>query len=135
MSPIDIARVCHEVNRALRAAIGEDPLESWELCDIAKRDSTLRGVIFAIKNPLATPEAMHESWRKDKEAQGWIYGPEQGEFTVEIPGEKDAFGVAGESTFTVEKRHPCMVPYSELPRDQRIKDHVFSALVTALKDQ
>jgi hypothetical protein len=49
----------------------------------------------------------------DKVAAGWHYG--------EV---KDAEA----------KTHPCMVAYEELPFEQRVKDHVFRAIVSALKD-
>ena len=55
-----------------------------------------------------TPEESHNGWLAHKEKEGWVYG------TI-----KDA----------VAKTHPCMVPYSQLPPEQRIKDHLFSTVV------
>jgi len=55
---------------------------------------------------------LHESWCDFKRADGWVFG--------EV---KDAGA----------KTHPCLVPYAELPEEQKIKDHLFSAIVTALR--
>jgi len=55
-----------------------------------------------------TPEEGHEGWLRIKEKEGWVYGPV-----------KD----------TVAKTHPCMLPYNELPADQRFKDTLFSLAV------
>lgn len=48
---------------------------------------------------------------KAKEEDGWVYGPE-----------KDA----------EKKVHPCMVPYDQLPKEQRMKDVLFGAVVRAM---
>lgn len=61
----------------------------------------------------ATPEDLHQSWCDFKAADGWVYG--------EV---KDAEA----------KTHPCLVPYEELPEEQRIKDDLFKAVVGALSD-
>ena len=50
-----------------------------------------------------TPEEIHEKWMDKKLEDGWIYG--------EIKDE-------------VEKTHPCIVPYEELPMSEKIKDLV-----------
>lgn len=31
----------------------------------------------------------------------------------------------------VNRTHPCMVPYDQLPQEQRVKDHLFGAAVRA----
>lgn len=67
MTVEDIARVCHEVNRAYCRSIGDDSQVSW--------------------------------------------GPVK---LVEF------------------RQHPCIMPYEELPRDQRVKDHLFRAVVKIL---
>lgn len=106
-----IARVCHEVNRAYCNAMGDASQPSWEDAPEWQKASAINGVQFAAANPNATPEDMHISWMTAKIADGWVYG-----------GVKDA----------VAKTHPCMLPYRELPRDQRIKDYLFRAVVKAL---
>ena len=110
MRPVDIARVCHEANRAVQIAF-LDPLPSdhWEDAPDWQIASAIEGVARAIGGD--GPEKLHESWCEFKRKSGWIYG--------EI---KDSHLLT----------HPCLVPYADLPEDQKIKDHVFSAIVTAL---
>ena len=106
-----IARVCHEVNRAICEASGDHSQKSWETAAQWQRDSAVRGVAFTLANPAATPADQHVAWMQDKLADGWVYG-----------AVKDAEA----------KTHPCLVAYDELPFEQRVKDHAFRAIVGAM---
>jgi hypothetical protein len=106
-----IAMVAHEVNRAYCSAIGDNSQAPWDSAPEWQRTSAINGVQAHIERQL-TPEQSHESWLEEKRRDGWRYGPV-----------KDA----------VAKTHPCFVPYSELPIEQRIKDHLFGAVVGAMK--
>lgn len=108
----DIARVAHEVNRAYCEAIGDNSQPVWEEAPDWQKDSAINGVRFHLANPNATPEASHEKWMKQKEAEGWKYGP------VKNPEAKE---------------HPCFVPYAELPENQKAKDYLFRGVVHALR--
>lgn len=107
-----IARVSHEINRAYCAALGDTSQAAWEGAPDWQKASALAGVQFHIENPDAGPEASHVSWLKQKEADGWKYGPV-----------KDAD----------KKEHPCFMPYDGLPAEQRAKDYLFRAVVHSLK--
>lgn len=107
----ELARVCHEANRAICEAFGDHSQKPWEQAEQWQKDSAIKGAIFAMQNSAAPPAAQHEAWMRDKAADGWVYGPV-----------KDADA----------KTHPCMVPYDQLPPEQRAKDHVFKALVNTL---
>lgn len=109
-----IAAVCHEVNRALCVAFGDLSQKPWAEAEQWQRDSAIRGVEFALANPDAPPSAQHDAWMADKLADGWVYGP------VKDP---DA------------KTHPCIVPYDDLPPEQRAKDHTFRAVVATMLRQ
>lgn len=110
MNHHDIARVCHEANRALQTIQGDPaPSPAWDDAPQWQRDSAIEGVAQALAG--ATPEQLHEAWSAHKAADGWAYGPT-----------KDAD----------VKTHPCLVPYADLPADQRAKDAVFAAIVAAL---
>ncbi len=103
-----IARFCHEVNRAYCEAIGDPTQVSWEEAEQWQRDSAVNGVTAVLSNPTGTPADSHANWLAHKEADGWTYGP------VKDPAKKE---------------HPCMVPYDQLPKEQRVKDYLFRAVV------
>lgn len=111
LSAIAIARVCHEVNRAYCAGMGDHSQVSWEDAPEWQRVSAVAGVQCIINNPSTTPEQSHEGWLAQKVVDGWSYGPVK---NVE------------------NKEHPCMVPYAELPAEQRVKDYLFGAVVRSL---
>lgn len=106
-----IAKVCHETNKAYCETIGDTSQKSWNCAPAWQKQSAIAGVKFCIENPLAQPSANHDSWLEVKRTDGWVYGPI-----------KDA----------ESKEHPCMVPYDELPHEQKIKDRLFKSVVEAM---
>ena len=106
-----IAQVAHEINRAYCQAIGDHSQPTWDDAPEWQKVSALTGVEFHIANPNAGPDASHNSWLKQKEEEGWKYGP------VKNPDTKE---------------HPCYVPYEELPTDQKAKDYLFRQIVHSL---
>jgi hypothetical protein len=104
-----VARVCHEANRALCEAYGDTSQKPWFEAADWQRDSAVKGVQVALDG--ATPRQQHEAWCADKFSAGWVYGP------VKDPDLKE---------------HPCLVDYDALPIEQRVKDHVFGAIVRAM---
>lgn len=112
MQPEDIARVCHEVNRAYCESLGDASQVSWEQAPQWQKDSAVTGVRFHLANPESKPSDSHESWLKQKEKDGWKYGEK-----------KDAD----------KKEHPCFVPFEKLPKEQQAKDFLFLGVVRALE--
>lgn len=108
-----IARTCYEANRAYCEAIGDHSFGPWDEAPGWQRTTNIDGVLFRLEHPDATPEDMHVSWLKAKEAAGWVYGETK---------DPDA----------TPPTHPCIRPYAELPVEQRAKDHIFGAIVAAL---
>jgi hypothetical protein len=102
------ARVAYEVNRAYCEAIGENTQLKWEDAPNWLRASLIDGVRFIIENPKATARDQHNNWLRVKHADGWTWGPCK---NVDL------------------KQHPCMRDYDELPQVQRVKDHLFRAVV------
>lgn len=106
-----IASICHEANRAYCVAHGDDSQPSWGEAPSWQRESARDGVTAILEGRVTTPEASHNNWLAQKQAEGWVYGP------VKDP---------------VAKTHPCFLAYDRLPAEQRAKDALFFGIVTAL---
>lgn len=107
----EIARVCHEVNRAYCQSLGDDSQPPWEEAPEWQQQSAINGVEFHLANPNSSPSDSHESWLAEKKMQGWVWGEE-----------KDP----------EKKTHPCMLHFHQLPREQQAKDYLFLGVVRAL---
>ena len=103
------AHATHEANRAYCRALGDDSQPPWDSAPEWQRTSAINGVAGALAGN--TPEQSHEMWMAEKAANGWVYGP------VKDPE---------------KKQHPCMVPYSDLPPEQRAKDAIFVTVARAV---
>jgi hypothetical protein len=112
MNVSQIANVCHEANRAYCETIGDESQKPWQEAEQWQRESAIKGVEFALSNPDAPASAQHDAWLADKERDGWKYG------AVKNPETKE---------------HPCFVPYDQLPAEQRVKDYLFKAIVSAFR--
>ena len=107
----NIAKVAHEVNKAFCHSIGDHSQPDWKDAPDWQKSSAVNGVKFHIDNPGAPPSASHDNWLKQKEEEGWSYGP------VKDPE---------------KKQHPCFVPYDQLPTEQKSKDFLFKQIVHSL---
>lgn len=106
-TPEEIAKVTHQANQALREILGEEGNNpSWDDASYDQRESVRIGVVGIMEGN--TPEQSHQLWLDTKAAQGWTYG--------EVKDE-------------AAKTHPCFVPYDELPPEQKLKYHLFSAII------
>lgn len=106
-----IAEICHNANRAYCASLGNYSQPLWADAPEWQKASAQNGVQFHLSNE-TTPEQSHENWLKQKVDEGWVYGPA-----------KDP----------VKREHPCMVPYNQLPVEQRAKDYIFKAICDTFK--
>lgn len=107
----DIAKICHETNRAYCQVLGDNSGPPWEDAPDWQKNSAIAGVQAYINDPTTTPEKSHEGWMAIKDGEGWVYGE------VKDPE---------------RKQHPCMVPYDQLPPGQKVKDALFLSVVKAL---
>lgn len=106
-----IARTCHEANRVLQLAHDDEQVSyPWHLASDEQKESSIDGVKKALDG--ATAMELHEAWARRKLADGWVFGETKDE------------GI---------RTHPCLVPYDKLPEEQRIKDHMFRAIVKSFK--
>jgi len=87
--------------------------EAWNDRDDAFRKQFVQVIQnYLTMDKLPTPEEAHDSWVKAYTDMGWVYGPERD---------------------PVKKTHPDMVPFDQLPKDERDKDAIFLALIYAVR--
>lgn len=112
LTPYDMARVCHEANRALQAAYANPNITvspPWAEIDTKDQLNVIHGVHAAIAG--ADPRKLHDEWCKMKLAEGWVYGKEKN---------------------PIRRTHPCLTMYDALSHEDKLKDILFQAIVTAL---
>jgi len=103
-----VAEYAHQVNKGLCEGLGDFSQPDWNDAPDWQQQSAIDGVVHVLKNPDTTPEQSHKNWMAQKVRDGWVYGAEK---NVDL------------------KMHPCMVSYDKLPEAQRLKDHVYLAVV------
>lgn len=106
------ARAGHEANRVYCILLGDKSQPSWDEAPEWQKDSAEIGAINILTGRVTTPEQSHEAWCEHKRVEGWTYGPEKNE---------------------EKKQHPCLVPYSSLPPEQKRKDSLFLAIARAVE--
>lgn len=111
MTTKEAAKIVHEINKAYCESLGDFSQKSWIDAPENIQQSAIDGVLFHIEHPNAKPSATHDNWHELKVKDGWVHGDV-----------KDAN----------QKTHPCLVPFDELPAEQRVKDHIFRGAVLSL---
>lgn len=106
------AQIAHEVNRGYCASLGDFSHKPWDQIDEDLQRSALEGADHVLAEKITSPEKSHEGWSETKIRQGWKYGPA-----------KDP----------KKKEHPCLVPFDELPPEQKLKDTLFISAVNSVR--
>lgn len=114
LSVEELARVCHEANRAYCEALGDHSQKPWAEADEWQHDTVRNGVQFRLDNPNEYASASHDNWLRVKSREGWVYGP--------VKDEK-------------AKTHPCIMAFEELPIALQRKDRMFCAIIDALRGE
>lgn len=109
----EIAQVAYAANAAWCRAIADPVPDEWAVATDTVRNGYLEGVQTLRASPTLTPTELHERWCATRRAAGWVYGIRKD------PG-------------AAPPTHPCLIEWSKLPRAQRFKDRIFSAVVRAL---
>ena len=103
------ARAVHDVLTGYCDAIGDPSSPLWDDLTAEQRDGIIRGVERVLAGD--TPRELHAKWMESRLAEGWTLGKVK-DFSA--------------------KTSPCLVPYEQLPQDQRVKDSLFRYTVLAV---
>ena len=103
-----IAQAVHETIRAYQGALGQTRAPAWDEAGEMQKWS-IDAVELALAAP--TPGAQHDAWVASKLRDGWRWGP---------------------SKDVAQKTHPSLVPFDELPQDEKNKDTILIAIVQTL---
>lgn len=110
---VQIAKTCHEVNKAFCESIGDFSQPNWGDAPEWQQQSAINGVEYHLLNPNSTPADSHNNWMTEKLKEGWVYGTEKS------PDKKE---------------HPCLVSYDTLPKEQQTKDLLFISVVRSFEE-
>lgn len=115
MEEILLEKISEAIYEATRkeAKWNERPIipEKWDLRDIEFKKQFIK-IVKKYLEELPTPKEAHESWVRSYLEMGWKYG---------------------EIRDSVLKTHPDLVPFEELPKEERDKDGIFLSFVWLVK--
>jgi hypothetical protein len=103
------AAICYEANRMLSQQLGEELPPPWAEAGDYMQSSMVDGVKAIHDGIVKSPEESHATWMKRRIDDGWIYGEKKDDFL---------------------KVNPYLVPFSQLPEEQKIKSRMFFNIVT-----
>lgn len=108
---LEAARTAHNVNKVICEFFEDNSQVDWYDAPQEIKDIAMAGVQAILDNPEITSEDLHNKWMGFKKSQGYVFG---------------------EVKDDVQKTHPCMVAYKDLPKEQQLKDKVFRTVVLSL---
>jgi len=106
-----IGKICHTANKIYCESLNDWTQVPWGEAPEWQKESCMRGVSLHYDHPEIGAEAGHESWMKEKLAEGWTFGKIKS---------------------LADKTHPCLIPFAELPVEHQVKDHLFKAICNAI---
>lgn len=107
----EVAKVCHQANKAYCESIGDTSQPNWEDAPEWQKESCLEGVKARAKHSMISAAQNHNLWMQRKLEAGWTLG---------------------DTKDPEKKTHPCLKPWKELPVEQRIKDELFLSVAACL---
>jgi len=111
----ELARIVYEATR-LEALWSKRSIvpEPWDERDEAFRKQMIDNVTkYMNLDELPTPEQAHNSWMNNYFKMGWNYG---------------------EKRDPVLKTHPDLVPFDELPKDEKDKDAIYLTILWVIRE-
>lgn len=110
LTAMQIAEMLHSVTSKIPRMDGSI-VENWEDLSEENKSLSAKAVQEIYNSPQKTAEQLHNLWMELKVKDGWVYGPEYD---------------------LLNKKHPCMVHFIDLPPSERCKDFIWEHLPKAL---
>lgn len=108
---LNAARLVHELMRLYHQCIDDPVLPHWNEASDEMRASVLAGVAAIVEGRVRTPAESHDAWMAARHAAGWKWGPAKIDSLREDPN---------------------LIEWGRLAPEQRMKDSLFYAVVSAL---
>jgi hypothetical protein len=101
-----IAEIINSVTSRIPRPDGSFPPDLW--CDLSseQKQRAMDAVVKIYSEPTKTPEELHNLWMKPLLEDGWSAG----DFSLQ------------------NKKHPCIVPFHDLPASEILKDEIWSSM-------
>lgn len=115
MNQYKIAEILHNAVSAIPRIDGS-VMVPWDALNGILKDKAADTVALLMEKSIMfahgmSDEYLHDIWHANMIEMGWAYGP----------------------TYSLEhKLHPSMVPFNELPDDEKIKDAIWAGIIYAL---
>lgn len=99
-----VAEVCHEAHRTWQRVLGQSPNRPWATITERMRHDTVTSVWNILHDTFEGPEEMHDTWISEMLRDGWKFDQRKS---------------------VSRKKHPCLLPWSELEPEERLKGQMF----------
>lgn len=99
-----IAKTCHIVHTTFSQAIGHGTQPSFDEVSEAHKNTIISSIEKILSGEITSPMQSHDNFVKEKLEAGWKHSDE---YSIE------------------NKTNPRLVPFSELPNSNRIKEELF----------
>jgi hypothetical protein len=106
-----IAKATHDIVRAFQKGSQQTFSPIWENTNDEEKQDMICNVFLVRGDPYITPKEIHAEWLKKKKEDGWVYA-----------GNK----------ITRLKRHPCLLNWNMIGREEQAKYFIISTIIKSI---
>jgi len=113
MTVTQIAKIAHEIRSVSIGLFKGKPTIAWDDLNEGVKNYILREVHYWLKNPSASASDSHNEWLRCKTEEGWSFGEENDH---------------------ENKKHPSIVPYDQIPIQEKMANELIMKTVRLLSE-